>query len=97
MKGMGQWQPSIVSDGAVLVTHAANVAIMERETGHPPRIIRTPDACYLFQAGEQERLSGLVDRWESYGIAAQVVLVSATARPLSRPRQAVAPERPQPG
>jgi hypothetical protein len=66
---MGQWQPSIVIDVAVLVTHAASVAIMEREMGQPPRIIRAPDACYLFQARDQERLSGLVDRWESYGIA----------------------------
>jgi hypothetical protein len=78
---MGQWQPSIVIDGAVLVTHAASVAIMEREMGHPPRIIRAPDVCYLFQARDQERLSGLVDRWESYGIAAQVVLVPPRGRP----------------
>jgi hypothetical protein len=78
---MGQWQPSIVIDGAVLVTHAASVAIMEREMGHPRRILRAPDTCYLFQARDQERLSGLVDRWESYGIAAQVVLVPPTDRP----------------
>jgi hypothetical protein len=78
---MGQWQPSIVIDVAVLVTHAASVAIMEREMGYPPRIIRAPDACYLFQARDQERLSGLVDRWESYGIAAQVVLVPPRGRP----------------
>jgi hypothetical protein len=78
---MGQWQPSIVIDVAVLVTHAASVAIMEREMGHPPRIIRAPDVCYLFQARDQERLSGLVDRWESYGIAAQVVLVPPRGRP----------------
>jgi hypothetical protein len=78
---MGQWQPSMVIDVAVLVTHAASVAIMEREIGHPPRILRAPDACYLFQARDQERLLGLVDRWESYGIAAQVVLVPPTDRP----------------
>jgi hypothetical protein len=79
--GMGQWQPSIVIDVQVLVTHAASVAIMERKMGHPPRIIRAPDACYLFQTRDQERLSGLVDRWESYGIAAQVVLVPRTSGP----------------
>jgi hypothetical protein len=45
---MGRWQPSIVIDGQILVTHAAGVAIMEREMGHPPRIIRAPDACYFF-------------------------------------------------
>jgi hypothetical protein len=43
---MGRWQPSIVIDVQVLVTHAASVAIMEREIGHPPRIIPAPDACY---------------------------------------------------
>ena len=78
---MGQWQPSIVIDVAVLVTHAASIAIMEREMRHPPGIIRAPDACYLFQARDQERLSGLVDRWESYGIAAQVVMVPPIGRP----------------
>jgi hypothetical protein len=77
---MSQWQPSIVIDVGVLVTHAASVAMMEREMGHPPRILRAPDA-YLFQARDQERLSGLVGRWESYGIAAQVVLVPPTDRP----------------
>jgi hypothetical protein len=61
---MGRGQPSIVIDMQVLVTHADSVAIMEREMGHPPRIIRAPDACYLFQARDQERLSGLVDREE---------------------------------
>jgi hypothetical protein len=71
----GRWQPSLVIDVQVLVTHAASVASMEREMGHPPRIIRTPDVCYLFQTRDTERLPGLVDRWESYGIAAQVVLV----------------------
>jgi hypothetical protein len=74
--GLGRWQPSIVIAEQVLVTHAARVAIMEREVGHPPRMIRAPDACYLFQTRDQERLSALVDRWESYSIAAQVVLVA---------------------
>jgi len=32
---------------------AARVAIMEREMGHPPRMIRAPDACYLFQTRDQ--------------------------------------------
>jgi hypothetical protein len=32
-----QWHPSLVMDVQVLVTHAASVAIMEREMGHPPR------------------------------------------------------------
>ena len=49
--------------------------------GFPPRMIRALDACYLFQTRDQERLSGLVDRWESYGIAAQVVLVPPTSGP----------------
>jgi hypothetical protein len=30
-------------DVQVLVTHAASIAGMEREMGHPPRIIRRPD------------------------------------------------------
>jgi hypothetical protein len=71
----GRWQPSIVMDVQVLVTHADSVTIMEREMGHPPRIIRGPDLCYLFQARDEERLPGLVDRWEAYGIAAQVVQI----------------------
>jgi hypothetical protein len=79
--GLGRWQPSIVIAEQVLVTHVARVAIMEREVRHPPGMIRPPDACYLFQTRDQERLSGLVDRWESYGIAAQVVLVPPTSRP----------------
>ena len=78
---MGRWQPSIVIDVQVLVTHAASVAIMEREMGHPPCIVRAPDACYLFQTRDQEKLSGLVDRWESYGIAAQVVMVPSPGEP----------------
>jgi hypothetical protein len=67
-----------VIDVQMLVTHASTVATMEREMGYPPRIIRAPDVCYLFQARDEERLPGLVDRWESYGIAAQVVLLSPT-------------------
>jgi hypothetical protein len=69
----GRWQPGIVMAVQVLVTHADRVTIMEREMGHPPRIIRGPDLCYLFQARDEARLPGLVDRWEAYGIAAQVV------------------------
>jgi hypothetical protein len=64
-----------VLDVQVLVTHPDRVTIMEREMGHPPRIIRGPDVCYLFQARDEARLPGLVDRWESYGIAAQVVQI----------------------
>jgi hypothetical protein len=74
----GRWHPSLVMDVQVLVTHADRVTLMEREMGHPPRIIRGPDVCYLFQARDEERLPGLVDRWESYGIAAQVVLIPPT-------------------
>jgi hypothetical protein len=82
----GRWQPSIVLDVQVLVTHANRVTIMEREMGHPPRIIRGPDVCYLFQARDAERLPGLVDRWESYGIAAQVVQIPPTEGPSTRDR-----------
>jgi hypothetical protein len=67
-----------VLDVQVLVTHADSVTIMEREMGHPPRIIRGPDVCFLFQARDEERLPGLVDRWASYGIAAQVVQIPPT-------------------
>jgi hypothetical protein len=74
----GRSQPSIVIEVQVLVTHAASVATMEREMGNPPRLIRAPDVCYLFQARAEERLPGLVDRWESYGIAAQVVQILPT-------------------
>ena len=74
----GRWQPSLVMDRQVLVTHADRVTLMEREMGHPPRIIRGPDLCYLFQARDAERLPGLVDRWESIGIAAQVVHIPPT-------------------
>ena len=70
---MSRSQPSIVMDVQVLVTHADHVATMEREMGHPPRIIRGPDLCDLFQARDEERLPGLVDRWEASGMAAQVV------------------------
>ena len=75
----GRSQPSIVIDVQVLVTHAASVTTMEREMGNPPRLIRTPDVCYLFQRRDEERLPDLVDRWESYGIAAQVVLIPPNA------------------
>lgn len=61
----GRWHPSIVMDVEGLVTHANSVIIMEGEMGHPPRIVRGPDVCYLFQARDAERLTGLVDRWES--------------------------------
>ena len=80
----GRAHPSMVTDVQVLVTHAASVASMEREMGHPPRIIRGPDVCYLFQARDEERLPGLVDRWASYGIAAQVVQISPTGGPSTR-------------
>jgi len=46
----------------MLVTHANRMTIMEREMGHPPRMICGPDLCYLFQARDEERLPGLVDR-----------------------------------
>jgi hypothetical protein len=59
---MGRSQPSLVIDVQALVTHADSVATMEREMGHPPRMIRAPDVCYLFQARDEERLPGLVDR-----------------------------------
>jgi hypothetical protein len=102
----GRSQPSIVIDVRVLVTHADSVATMEREMGNPPRLIRAPDVCYLFHARDQERLSGLVERWQSYGIAAQVVLIPPTGgqstryshpTPSSRHGQAVTPERLKPG
>jgi hypothetical protein len=74
----GRSQPSIVIDVQVLVTHADSVATMEQEMGNPPRLIRAPDVCYLFHARDQERLPGFVDRWESYGIVAQAVLIPPT-------------------
>jgi hypothetical protein len=82
----GRSHPSIVMDVQVLVTHANSVTIMEREMGHPPRIIRGPDVCDLFQARDEERLPGLVDRWASYGIAAQVVQIPPTGGPSTRDR-----------
>jgi hypothetical protein len=75
---MGRSQPSLVIDVQVLVTHAASVTTMEREMGHPPRIIRAPDVCDLFHARDEAQLPGLVDRWASYGLAAQVVLIPPT-------------------
>ena len=103
----GRSQPSIVIDVQVLVTHAASVATMEREMGNPPRLIRSPDVCYLFHARDEERLPGLVDRWASYGIAAQVVQIPPRVghRPTTviphqhraQPRQAVTPAHRQPG
>jgi hypothetical protein len=74
----GRWPPSLVMDVQVLVMHADRVATMEREMGHPPRIIRGPDVCDLFQARDEERRPGLVDRWASYGLAAQVVQIPPT-------------------
>jgi hypothetical protein len=70
-------------DVQVLMTQAASVATMEREMGNPPRLIRTPDVCYLFPARDAERLPGVVDRWASYGIAAQVVLIPPAEEPSS--------------
>jgi hypothetical protein len=46
----------------MLVSHANRMTIMEREMGHPPRMIRGPVLCDLFQARDEERLPGLVDR-----------------------------------
>jgi hypothetical protein len=81
---IGRSQPSLVMDVQVLVTHASSVATMEREMGNPPRLICTPDVCYLFHARDEARLPGLVDRWASYGIAAQVVRIPPTGEPSSR-------------
>jgi hypothetical protein len=95
---MGRSQPSLVIDVQTLVTHADSVAKMEREMGHPPRIIHASDVCYLFQARDEERLPGLVDRWESYGIAAQVVWISPTwEHNRTTGRQPLTPERLHPG
>jgi hypothetical protein len=82
----GRSHPSLVMDVQVLGTHAASVAMMAREMGHPPRLIRAPDVCYLFHARDEARLPGLVDRWESYGIAAQVVQIPPTGGPSTRDR-----------
>jgi len=81
-----RWHPGLVMDVQVLVTHADRVAIMEREMGHPPRIIRAPDVCYLFQVRDAERLPGVVDRWASYGIAAQVVMIPPPEGPSTHAR-----------
>jgi hypothetical protein len=75
-------------DVQMLVTHADRVTIMEREMGHPPRIIRGPDLCYLFQPRDEARLPGLVDRWASYGIAAQVVQIVPDEESSSGPEPA---------
>ena len=77
-------QLSIVIDVQVLVSHAVGVATMEREMGHPPRLIRAPDVYYLFHARDEERLPGLVDRWASYGIAAQMLQIPPTGGPSTR-------------
>jgi len=62
---MGRSQPNIMIDVQAPVTHAAIVATMEREMGHPPRLFRTPDVCDRFQASEEARRPSLVDRWVS--------------------------------
>jgi hypothetical protein len=72
---IGRSPSSSVNDAQVLVTHTENVATMEQEMGNPARLIRTPDVCCLCHARDGERLPGLVDRWKSYGIAAQVVRI----------------------
>jgi peptidoglycan/xylan/chitin deacetylase (PgdA/CDA1 family) len=85
----GRSHPSLVMDVQVLVTHAASVAAMEREMGHPPRLIRAPDVYYLFQVRDAARLPGVVERWASYGIAAHVVQIppwgTVDPRPSSHP------------
>jgi hypothetical protein len=75
-------------DVQVLVTHPDRVTVIEREMGHPPRMIRGPDLCYLFQARDAERLPGLVERWESSGIAAQVVQILPDEAPSPGPEPA---------
>ena len=72
----------------MLVSHANRMTIMERKMGHPPRMIRGPDLCDLFQAPDEERLPGLVDRWVSYGIAAQVLQIVPDEEPSSCPEPA---------
>jgi hypothetical protein len=72
----------------MLVSHANRMTIMEREMGHPPRMIRGPVLCVLFQARNEERLPGLVDRWVSHGIAAQVVQIVPDEEPSSCPEPA---------
>jgi hypothetical protein len=54
----GRSQPSLIIAVQVLVTHAASVATMERELGHPPRLIRAPDVCDLFQARDGRAAAG---------------------------------------
>jgi|SRR5688572_25119008 hypothetical protein len=81
----GRSHPSLVMDVQVLVTHAHRVTRMEQEMGHPPRIIRGPNLCDLFQARDEARLPGLVDRWESSGLAAQVVQMPPTGAIIPRP------------
>jgi hypothetical protein len=78
MMATGRSPPSLVIEVQGLVTQAASVATMAREMGNPPRLIRTPDGCDLFHAHDEARLLGLVDRWASDGIAAQVVLIPST-------------------
>ena len=80
----GRSHPSLVIDVQGLATHADRVATMEREMGHPPRLIRGPDVCYLFHARDEERLPGLVDRWASSDIAAQVVMIPPLEGPATR-------------
>jgi hypothetical protein len=80
----GTSRPSIVIDVQELVTHADSVATMERDMGNPPRVIRGPDVCYLFQARDHEVLPGFVDRWQALGIAAQVVVIQPTGGQESR-------------
>jgi hypothetical protein len=66
-----------------LVTPVASVALMAREMGPPPRLIRAPDVCDRFQARHEARRPGVGERWASYGIAAQVVLIPPTGGPSS--------------
>jgi hypothetical protein len=97
----GRSHHSIVNDVQVLVTHAASVATMEREIGNSPRLVRTPDVCDLFHMRDEARLPDLVDRWECYGITAQVVQIPITGghrattviphHHLAKRRQAVSP------
>jgi hypothetical protein len=74
----GRSHPSVVIDVQELVTHADSVAAMERHMGNPPRLIRPPDVCYLFHVRDEEMLPGFVDRWQAYGIEAQVVMIPPT-------------------
>jgi len=69
---MSRSQPSIVIDVQVLGTHAASVAMMEREMGNPPRLIRTPDVCYLFHARDEERLAEVARRQHAASAPAPV-------------------------